>query len=514
MRKMKAFDTQKCEQTLIFANNKEMYYNIKELTHTPTKMLHKASHGTLAGTAIFLFVSNIAVATMFPSRSSVGLHSAAPAVTAGNVADCGSACTADTATGSSAHLLAAKQLQQRLSASGGMVPGVATLVRALEEKEELLKRSLTITVRDPNNASVPAATWTVSLPKNPELVMLRTQWSSASYVINERKLAEWIRLQKFEGLMALSSITVDTFKDDGKVTRAVDVPVARDGYAYNSAEVAHDIALALQNGHNTLELSLPFEKSTVQFSMNGVTKKMDLLSSGRSDFAGSPDERIWNVYKAIDERVNNIIVKPGEVFSFVDTLGGPVTLQKGWKEGLGLFGGGAARTPGAGICQAATTAFRAALLAGFPIVEKRNHSMWVDHYEPYGAGLDATIFPGVHDMRFKNDSTSTILIQAYIHGTEVTMNFYGTDDHREVAFDGPYFYNTKSRPAELRPLGKDQVGWVQTVTYANGKEVTKPYVATYHKGIPRFVFDKYANVPGEIIMHTLAFTGTTLADAR
>jgi hypothetical protein len=42
---------------------------------------------------------------------------------------------------------------------------------------------------------------------------------------------------------------------------------------------------------------------------------------------------------------------------------------------------------------------------------------------------------------------------------------------------------------------------VNTVTYADGKVVQKPILATYYKGFFHKVTVKYANAPGMIILH-------------
>lgn len=479
------------------------------MIHKYTKFLNGASLGTLSGIALLLVLSNI---YLLQSVVRDSVHEAAPSAPTGSVADCGDC---EAYTGSSALLNEAQNLQKRLSASGGMVPGVATLVRALEQREVLQTRSVTVKVSD-SASSAEKTEWTVSLKNHPELITLDVQWSSASFTVDKALLSSYIAKGIFENQRQHVSTKVTAVtQDKQKVSRAVDAPVAHNGFAYDSNSMSRVVANALENGYDNVEVNVAFQKADVIVALDGKEQSLTLLASGRSDFSNSPEERVWNVHKAIDERINNIVVKPGEVFSFVDTLGGPVTLDKGWREGLGLFGGGAALTPGAGICQAATTVFRAALLAGFPIVEKRNHSMWVDHYEPYGAGLDATIFPGVHDMRFRNDTEGYLLIQAYIHDIDdVTVQVYGISDNRTVSLDGPYFYNTKPRASELKPLGHDQVGWVRTVTHTDGRQEVKPLVATYHKGIPRFVFKKYENTPGTTLLHALVSTGGTLVVAN
>jgi vancomycin resistance protein YoaR len=266
------------------------------------------------------------------------------------------------------------------------------------------------------------------------------------------------------------------------------------------------IGSALMNGTDQINLQVPYTPLVLRVQSGATVTTLSVLATGRSNFTGSPDNRVHNVHKAVNERENNVVVLPGQKFSFVDTLGGPVTLDKGWVEGLGLFGGGAAFTPGAGICQAATTVYRAALLAGLPIVEKRNHSMFVDHYEPYGVGLDATVFPGFHDLRFLNNTKNMLVIQAYTQGDDVYVNVFGIPDGRTVQMDGPYFWrDTKAqRPAELRSLAKEEIGWVRRVTFADGHTESAPLIADYYKGFFRKVITTYTALRGQDILHHTA----------
>jgi hypothetical protein len=397
--------------------------------------------------------------------------------------------------------LAAKRLQERLMSENGVAPGIAVLDHALKEKARFVRQSITMHVTDPSDPEAPAAQWTVDFAKHPELITLRSTWATASYGIDRDLFAEYLAEGTFGDAGRMQSVIVTEAAPDGKnVLRAPNAQVARSGYDYDTDDLAVTFEKALRNGSSNIDLHLPYKKGTVQVSINGELRQLDLLSTGRSDFSNSPEERVWNVHKAVEERVNNIVVPKGGTFSFVDALDAPVTIQKGWKEGLGLFGGGAALTPGAGICQAATTVYRAALLAGLPITYKRNHSMFVDHYEPFGVGLDATVFPGVHDMTFKNDTADILLIQAYTVGDDVYVNVYGADDGRTVVMDGPYFNTTPHRAKELRPLDYDEIGWVQTVTYPDGTQKVKPIVSTYYKGFARSVKEKYAGTPGIVLL--------------
>lgn len=389
------------------------------------------------------------------------------------------------------------RLKNRLERSG-VEASESSLVLALNERDAMAKKTVTIEVTETGTGSN-TDTWTFSPAEHPGIIVFTHDWSGPRFVVDEHALTQILSTRSIEGMHTVVNPVITSVTYDGYVNRSNPVPHAQDGFAYNVKDLAAQITAALHNDEQRVALRLPYEKAHVTLKTADGEQKLTLLATGLSDYSNSPDERIWNVHKAIDERVNNVVVEKGAEFSFNATLGGPVTLDKGWKEAMGLFGGGAALTPGAGICQAATTTFRAAILAGFPITYKRNHSMFVDHYEPYGVGLDATIFPGTHDMTFVNDTASSILLQSYIVGDDVFVNVYGVDDGRSVELDGPYFATTRPRAPELRPLGHEEIGWVRHVTYADGTVKTMPSIAWYYKGFMRSVATKYAGKGMELL---------------
>jgi vancomycin resistance protein YoaR len=388
-----------------------------------------------------------------------------------------------------------------MSGTGGITPRLGLVIAAMKTKNIYLHRSITVNVTPTNKPDLAPFAWTVSLAKHPDLLTLSYNSTYANYVIDQKKLSALITKDAFSGELANVSPVVTDVVDDSYVIRAKDTLIARPGMVYDPDALASQIATALIFGNATVDVKAPYQDANITLNTGTKNETLSLLSNGISDDSDSPVDRIWNVHKAIDERVNNVILAPGQVFSFVSVLGGPVTLQKGWRMELGLFGGGAAMTPGAGICQAATTVFRSALLAGLPIVERRNHSEWVPHYAVYGAGLDATVFPGFHDLRFSNNTGHDIVIQSYINGTTVYVKMYGVADGRTVTLDGPYFNTTQNRSPDIRPIGTDEAGWVYTVTAANGTQMNQQaLVATYYKGIPRKTKNKYATPVGISIL--------------
>lgn len=216
--------------------------------------------------------------------------------------------------------------------------------------------------------------------------------------------------------------------------------------------------------------------------------KLELIAQGRSNFQGSPTGRAFNINKGLNEKINNILLLPGEEFAFNSYLG-TITNSQGWQNSLAIFGGRNLRpVPGGGLCQVATTVYRAALKAGLKINEQYNHSLYVHYYRDYGDGLDSTIFPGQKDLRFVNDTASPILIQAYAEGNDAFVNFYGSPDGRKVSMAGP-FYSDRIASEYREKVGKlrrNEIAWYYQVSnLPNTEEENKAEV----------LVSRYNNVP-------------------
>ncbi len=165
-----------------------------------------------------------------------------------------------------------------------------------------------------------------------------------------------------------------------------------------------------------------------------------LLGKGESDFSGSPASRIFNI-KLGAEKLNGILIKPGEEFSFMNTIG-DVGAKEGYQFALVIKNGGDfVKEYGGGLCQVSTTMFRAAIYAGLTITERFAHSLPVQYYNPQG--FDAAVYNPHPDLRFINDTPSNILVQTKIKGNKLYFEFYGTSDTREVKLIGPEEYDRK-----------------------------------------------------------------------
>lgn len=210
---------------------------------------------------------------------------------------------------------------------------------------------------------------------------------------------------------------------------------------------------------------LPKYSSNVTATELGITT---LVADATTYYTGSTQSRVKNIIEAAS-RMNGIIVAPGETFSF-NTYLGDISPEEGFVQGKVIFGGRTIDGVGGGVCQVSTTAFRAALKAGYPIVERNSHGYRVGFYELNGSppGLDAAIFQPTADFRFLNDTDFHLLIETSVFPNDqsIQFRFYSTNPGRQVVLEGPVIQavvpalNTIYQPNAELQLGQEQyVDW-------------------------------------------------------
>ena len=217
----------------------------------------------------------------------------------------------------------------------------------------------------------------------------------------------------------------------------------------------------------------------------------ELLGAGTSNFQGSPKNRRTNIRVGMD-KLNGILIKPGEEFSLVSALG-KIDASAGFLPELVIKGDRTTPEFGGGLCQIATTTFRAALYSGLPITARQSHSYRVSYYEP--AGMDATIYSPRPDLKFINDTGFYILFVTKMAGTELTFEFWGTADGRKAEMTSPEITNIVKPPPlkivktiDLAPGVKKctesahngaDAKFTRTITLASGEVKTETYKSHY-----------------------------------
>ncbi len=231
---------------------------------------------------------------------------------------------------------------------------------------------------------------------------------------------------------------------------------ARDGVEVETDELKEKILSGLKNlesgDQTSIAIEIPVTRTPPEIQTGDVNDLgiKQLIGRGTSHFRGSITSRIYNI-KLAASRINGALVKPGEVFSFVNTLG-DVSNLTGYQQAYIIQGGRTILGDGGGVCQVSTTFFRAALAAGLPILERRAHSYRVGYYEQDSPpGFDATVYYPTTDLKVRNDTPGHILIQSHVDTKNSLLVFeiYGTSDGRTSSTTKPKISDQIEPPADL-----------------------------------------------------------------
>ncbi len=311
--------------------------------------------------------------------------------------------------------------------------------------------------------------------------------------IDQKKLNEFVDAELSKWLdIPIENVNIYTDKD-GKV---IIEGRGRDGRMIQRDHLKKAIELAVEN--NVSDVPIPVialsPKITVSDDLAALGIK-DRLSVGHTSYYGSPPNRIYNINVG-SAKFNGLLIKPDEEFSFNKHLGN-VDAVSGYRKELVIKPEGTIPEYGGGICQVSTTFYRAILFAGLPVTERREHSYAVTYYSQIlGHGLDATIYLGSQDLKFKNDTGNDILVQTFVdNDAELYVIFYGTSDGRSVKMDGPYISGNTSAgkplyiaspdisPGKYKQTEKAHNGfkalWYRYITFPDGTTKTETINSSY-----------------------------------
>lgn len=188
------------------------------------------------------------------------------------------------------------------------------------------------------------------------------------------------------------------------------------------------------------------------------------------------------------------VVQPQQVFSQNNSIG-PYTRQMGYQAGPTYAGNKVTTTVGGGVCKIASLLYNVVTLSDLQVIMRYPHSMTVPYVPP---GQDATVYTGVKDFRFLNNTNGPVLIWSQKVGNTVYMALYGTQKapkvtwHHRVLKRQNYWSLERLNPA-LRP-GEEKIAipgqeglivhsWV-TIEYPDGTQTTKKMGPSWYSAIP------------------------------
>jgi len=158
------------------------------------------------------------------------------------------------------------------------------------------------------------------------------------------------------------------------------------------------------------------------------------------------------------KRINGIILRPGETFSYWKLIGNP-SKSKGYKEGMILYYGSYKAGVGGGLCQLSNLIFWMAIHTPLTVVERYRHSYDVfpdsGRTQPFGSG--ATCVYNYRDLVLRNDTDECYQINLcleddYLKGQvcselEKYLNFEVYEASHEINHE---YWGAYSRNNEIR----------------------------------------------------------------
>jgi vancomycin resistance protein VanW len=174
--------------------------------------------------------------------------------------------------------------------------------------------------------------------------------------------------------------------------------------------------------------------------------------------------KVTNLQLAI-QRMNGLLVEPGQVFSFWYLVGNP-TQRRGFKLGMTLQDGCVKTGYGGGLCQLSNLLYWMALHTPLTIKERWHHSYDVfpdvNRTLPFGSG--ATVAYNYVDLQFVNTTNATFQIQLWLTESELCGELRSTSlspydceiVERNHHIQGP-IYGCYFRHNELYRICRDRV---------------------------------------------------------
>ncbi|WP_302962749.1 VanW family protein [uncultured Adlercreutzia sp.] len=200
----------------------------------------------------------------------------------------------------------------------------------------------------------------------------------------------------------------------------------------------------------------------------GLIGEIASFTTEYNDGAGTANRR-HNIHHAADRLTDSVAEANGGTWSFNDVMG-EANEANGFQAAHAIVNGEYEDAIGGGICQVATTVFNAVFEAGFPVTERRNHSLYISSYP---TGRDAAIAYPDLDLSWVNDSSSDVLVRTRYTDTTLTVTLYGIDPGYVVTaqtgdWEEGEAYKTRTKVDESEPAG---TRYVKTKG-ADGRRVT------------------------------------------
>jgi vancomycin resistance protein YoaR len=180
------------------------------------------------------------------------------------------------------------------------------------------------------------------------------------------------------------------------------------------------LAAAARSGAPSVDLAVVKIPANVTKAGLGIEDISNVLGHYVTKFPVADRDRNFNL-KLAASKLNGVVLKPGEEFSFNATVG-ERSQKNGYKVAHVITAGEMVDGLAGGTCQISTTLFGASFFAGIDIVDTRNHSR-PSSYTPLG--FDATVVWPNTDLKLKNPYDFPIVLRYVVANGEAKVEILG-----------------------------------------------------------------------------------------
>ncbi|MEO8699192.1 MAG: VanW family protein [Kofleriaceae bacterium] len=180
------------------------------------------------------------------------------------------------------------------------------------------------------------------------------------------------------------------------------------------------LAAAARSGVATLDLATITVPATVTKAGLGIDDISQVMGHYETRFSVGDRDRNFNL-KLAASKLNGVVLKPGEEFSFNGTVG-ERSQKNGYKIAHVINAGEMVDGLAGGTCQISTTLFGASFFAGLTIVKTTNHSR-PSAYTPLG--FDATVVWPNTDLKLSNPYEFPVVVRYVVANGEAKVEILG-----------------------------------------------------------------------------------------
>jgi vancomycin resistance protein YoaR len=180
------------------------------------------------------------------------------------------------------------------------------------------------------------------------------------------------------------------------------------------------LAAAARSAAPSLELAMVTVPATVTKTGLGIDDISQVMGHYETKFSPADRDRNFNL-KLAASKLNGVVLKPGEEFSFNGTVG-ERSQKNGYKIAHVINAGEMVDGLAGGTCQISTTLFGASFFAGLTIVKTTNHSR-PSAYTPLG--FDATVVWPNTDLKLSNPYDFPVVVRYVVANGEAKVEILG-----------------------------------------------------------------------------------------